>query len=183
MPKKIIIADEAGTPFTGAEGQQIVGIRIEFDDHKADAPSFNQILLSELPASIVARALAHGVSQKAGDSYAGAKDEPDPVAFAKSSVEDVFKALRAGAWRTASIGTGGSRVSDFAKAVAAVTGKDVAEVMATLAEMSDEQQKPIRANPAVKAALANIKAESAIARAAKLAESAKNAPAGGGLTL
>lgn len=172
MPKKIILS-QLGTAFTGAEGEQIAGIRIEFDDHKADAPSFSDIMLSELPAHIVARALAHGVSQKAGDSYAGAKDEPDPVAFAKASVADVFKALRAGDWRTATIGTGGSRVSDFAKAVAAVTGKPIEEVMATLAEMTDEQKKPIKDNPAVKAALANIKAEAAIAKAAKLGEKAK----------
>jgi len=165
MPKKIII-DANGAALAG--DAVAAGVRIEFEDG-----SKQEILLSQLSPATLARAAAHGVSQKAGDSYAGAKDEPDPKAFSIAAVADVFKNLLAGDWRAATIGSGGSRVSDFARAVAAISGKPLDEVVATLAEMTEEQQKPIRDNAAVKARLAEIKAENAIKRATAAAEKAK----------
>jgi hypothetical protein len=61
--------------------------------------------------------------------------------------------------------------------VAQVTGKPIEEVVETLAEMSDEQKKPIKDNPHVKAALTAIKAQAAMERAQKAAAATKDAPA------
>lgn len=147
-------------------------VTIEFENGET-----RTLALSDLSEAMVIRAALHGLSQKMGDSYAGAKDEPDPVAFSIASVSDVVKALIAGDWRAATTGTGGSRVSDLAKAVAEVTGKPIEEIVETLAEMSDDQKKPIKDNPHVKAALTRIKAQAAMERAQKAAAATKDAPA------
>jgi hypothetical protein len=159
MPKKIVDIEN-----------KLVTIEFENGEKRS-------LALSELNEATIVRAALHGLSQKMGDSYAGAKDEPDPVAFSIASVDDVRKALLNGDWRAATTGTGGSRVSDLAKAVAQVTGKPLEEVVETLAEMSDEQKKPIKDNPHVKAALAQIKAAAAAERATKALSAVKDAPA------
>jgi hypothetical protein len=157
MPKKIVNVEAQSVSF-------------EFEDK-----SVLTIALSELSPATVIRAALHGISQKGGDSYAGAKDEADPIAFAKAQVADVIRNLQAGDWRAASTGSGGSRISDLAKALAAATGKPVEEIHESLAEATDEQKKEFAKIPKVAAHLQRIKAEKAIERANKAAAKAEGA--------
>lgn len=119
------------------------------------------------------RLALHGISQKVGDSYSGAGDEADPVAFAEACIEETIAQLYAGDWRVT--GGGGPRVSDLAKALSRLNGKSVEDNQKALAEASDEQKKAMRKHPKVALALAEIAEESAKARKAKLIEAAAKA--------
>lgn len=129
--------------------------------------------LSKVSEDILIRLALHGASQKIGDSYSGAGDEADPVAYAESAIDDTIAQLYAGDWRVS--GTGGPRVSDLAKALSRINGKPVEENQTSLAAASDEQKKAMRKHPKVALALAEIAEENAKARKAKLAEAAAKA--------
>jgi hypothetical protein len=150
-------------------------VSIVFDDQTTSSLS-----LKDLTPAMVIRLALHGLSQKRGDSYAGAKDEADPVAFAKAAVADVDANLIAGDWRATSTGTGGSRISDFAKALAAATGQSIEDVVASLEDTPEEQQAVLKKHPKVVAHLARIKAEKAVERANKAAAKENE---GGAITL
>jgi len=107
----------------------------------------------------------HGLMQKLGDSYAGAKGD---YAVAKASVQSVWDQLIDGNWRAAkAAGEAKPRTTELSAAIARVTGKDILEVQAKVAEADDAKRKAWRALPAVAAAIAEIRAEKAKATAAK----------------
>jgi hypothetical protein len=129
--------------------------------------------IAKVSADIAKRLALHGASQKVGDSYAGAGEAADPVAYAEQAAGETIAQLVAGDWRVTS--AGGPRVSDLAAALSRLNGQPVEVITEQLAKATDDQKKDLRKIPQVAAALAAIKAESAAKRAAKLAEAAKGA--------
>lgn len=155
--KKQVMDDRQAVTFDFGDGSQPVEIR-----------------LADLPPDIVTRLALHGLSQKAGDSYASAKaavesgDYPSAEAFAREQVEGVVAMLTAGQWTSAREGGGGvARVSLLVEAYARLKGCEVAEAKAIIDGLDDDQQKAAREVPAIKAAIATIKAERAAAAAEK----------------
>lgn len=119
--------------------------------------------LNDLSDDMKLRLVKHGLSQKVGDSYAGAPAE-EIAKLAGATIER----LKADEWGVER-GEGKARTTQLAEALAAATGKSVEECVAKLDEMEDEQKKALRAHPQIKAELAKIKAQKA-AEAAKKAE-------------
>lgn len=109
--------------------------------------------------------MIHGALQKIGDSYASAGGD---YAFAIASAEKVMENLQAGNWgNVRAAGEGKAKTGELASALAALQGKDVAEVAAALEAATDEQRKALRAHPAVKAKIASLRAEKAAEALAK----------------
>ncbi len=160
MPKKQVVVNEAGVP-TGV-------IQFTFEDQ-----SVQTIDVNALDEATKFRALIHGVSQKIGDSYAGAKAEENPLAFSKEACAETIAQVLKGDWRAAR--ESGPRVTDLAHAVARVTGQSLEEAVAFLGTLDEAQTKDLRKKPKIAAALAAIVAEKASAKAAKLAEAAAKA--------
>ena len=113
------------------------------------------------------RLMVHGGSQKGGDSYASAAQQENPLAFAKQVLADTIKQLYAGDWRA--VASSGPRATDLAVAMSRVMGKTLDECVAYLELQDDDQKKVWRGKGKIKAMLATIAAEKAVARAAKLA--------------
>lgn len=130
------------------------GVRFEFTDGTTITTE-----LDGMNEEIVQKLAIHGLSQKIGDSYAGAES----VAEAISLAEGVFKNLLAGLWG-AKVARGGKIV----EALHRVTGKAVEECLDLWQGMDDGRQKELRKHADIKKALADMEAE----RAAALAEAA-----------
>lgn len=121
--------------------------------------------VSKLPEEVIRTLTLHGLMQKLGDSYAGAKGD---FATAKSSVQQVWDQLVAGQWRAArASGEAKPRTTELAAAIARVTGKDLLEVQQKVQDADDAKRKAWRGLPAVAAAIAEIRAERARAQAEK----------------
>jgi hypothetical protein len=160
MTKKVINA-EAGT------------LEFQFDD--GETVSFDT---SAVAASIKARAMLHGFSQKLGDSYASASKAENPLAWAKQTLKDTIAQLMAGDWRAA-VGEAGPRVTDLAIAISRLTGKPIEAAVEFVDSLDEDQLAVFRAKPKVKAMLAEVRAEKAAERARKAAEAAKAAEEAG----
>lgn len=178
MPKKVYIMSEPAADATDAEKAAFVsapiGLKFEFEDKTEMSVDF-----SKLSQDIKIRAMFHGISQKVGDSYAGAaKAEEGALAYAKRAVSETLAQLYAGDWRSASEG-GPKAPSDLAVAMARVSGKTPEACQAFVGTLTDEEKKTWRKKAKIAAALATIAAEKAKARAEKLAKAAENtAPSG-----
>lgn len=141
-------------------------VTITFDDESAKTLS-----LDDYSPEIVRQLALHGLSQKAGDSYAGAAKaaEEEGIAvddYCKASVDRVDEQLRAGNFNAG--GGGGARGGIFAEALAAATGKPQDEVLALINSMDEDTIKQVKKHPQVKAEMLRIRQE----RAARAAESA-----------
>lgn len=114
---------------------------------------------SDVPESIRDHALLHGLSQKIGDSYAGA----DTAEEAYAAAVETFNTIKGGEWAAAreGVGTGGA---DLIKAFAEATGKTEDECREVLIKATDEQKKKIKKHPAVAAVLDRIQSEKLLAR-------------------
>lgn len=151
----------------------------------ADGSTFNAAL-TELNEDIINRLALHGLSQKLGDSYAGAGGEDDPVEYAKEALAGVYESLKEGNWTQRTGGTAGPRVTLLAEALHRATGRDLEECSSMVNDLrvaagdGDEDAKAkldaIKNHPQVKAAQSEIRAERAAAKAAKDAESSADAP-------
>lgn len=148
-------------------------ITITFDDRSESVHD-----VTKFPADIQHNLMLHGLSQKLGDSYSSAGKAENPLAFAKGAVERVAKQLMDGAWQAAREGGGGSRTTVIAEAIARAFGTTIEVVnekilnrIADNAGTSDEDKKAaltaLRADPQVRVAMAEIKAERAKTAAAK----------------
>lgn len=133
------------------------GVRFEFADGSEMVAK-----LRDLPQEIVDRLAIHGLSQKIGDSYAGANDKGWSVADCRDQALNVLNNLIDGVFNAGGGSTGGI----LAEAVAALTGKDLDEVREVIRAMSEDQVKALRKRVDVKAEVARIQAERAQARAA-----------------
>ena len=145
-------------------------VEFQFDD------GGNQLFdLNKCSEEMKIRLALHGFSQKGGDSYAGAGDESDPVAYAKEAVKDTIAQVYANDWRVTA--AGGPRVSDLATALSQISGKTLDECIEKVSAMTDETKKAARKHPAVAAKLAEISARKASEKAARLATAAGSVPA------
>jgi len=116
--------------------------------------------VTAMPDEIKKHLIVHGLSQKLGDSYAGA-DEKEAYGCAQRVLEGLMK----GEWSTRSEG-GGSRTSMFLEAIARVLKTDVDDARTRFDAKTEEEQAAIKKHPQVKQALAQIKAERAAAELA-----------------
>ena len=119
--------------------------------------------INDIPAETISRLAMHGLSQKLGDSYAGA-DAAESFARADGVAGD----LRDGNWSTR-VAASGPRTTQLAEALAAATGKTLEEAAAKLETLDDDAKKGLRAHPQIKVELANIKAKKAAEAAVKAA--------------
>ncbi len=126
--------------------------------------------LNDIPQEIVLRLAKHGLSQKVGDSYAGAEAGES---FARA--EAVAKDLVDGNWSTR-VAAAGPKSTQLAEALHLVTGKTLEECAELIDGMDDERKKALRNHDQVNAQLASLKA----ARAAVAAEKAQAAAAESG---
>lgn len=128
------------------------GTRIDFDTNK-------------LNEEIKRRAFFHGIGQKVGDSYAGAKGD---FTKARESAQSVIDQLLAGEWKAArGEGEAKPRIGELSEAIARVKNVDLATATAAVEKADDEKRKTWRAHPKVKAAIAAIRSEKAQAELAK----------------
>lgn len=128
-------------------------VTIEFGDNGAAGSV--KCVIEDLDEAIQAQGLAHGISQKLGDSYAGL-DTPEE-AFA--ACQGVLEQLLAGNWRTGGGGGGGPRVSQLAAALARIQGAPIEEAQKVVENLSDDQKKALRKSAVVKKAIAEIQLE------------------------
>lgn len=125
--------------------------------------------VDELPADIQRTLMLHGMSQKGGDSYAGAKGN---FAEAKANLKAVIEALQQGQWSGGRDGEGKPRLGELSEALSRIKGislEDATAAVTAAHESGDEGQEKIktwRAHPKVKAMIAQIRFE----KAQKLAE-------------
>lgn len=145
---KTIVRQEDGTP---------LGVRVVFTDGRQVSVGFD-----ELSEAMKMELMAHGLSQKLGDSYSQAKGN---LNYAFAECEGVAEALKRGEWNRRGGGKAGQGI--LAEAIARLTGKDVAEVAALLAAKDDEARKALRKDPRVAAEIKAIELERAKAKAAK----------------
>ena len=127
-----------------------------------------EVNVNELPANIQSTLLLHGMSQKGGDSYAGAKGN---YAEAKSSLRSVIEALQAGNWGTGREGEGGPRLGELSAAIARIKGIELDVASAAVEKADEAKRKEWRAHPKIKAVIAQIRAEKAQAALEAAAES------------
>ena len=130
------------------------------------------VYLGELTEEIVRQLALHGLSQKLGDAYAGVKGDPKTgfeLAFA------VAERLKNGEFNAKREGTGATgRVTDLAKALAEVAGRELSEAVARLDEMAKAEKLELRRHPRIAAVLARMAAERA-QEAAQAAEGMEDA--------
>lgn len=139
-----------------------------------------RVNIADLPEDVVTRLAVHGLSQKLGDSYAGAGKEEQPLVYAAKRVSEVAAQLVAGDWRVT--GEGGPRETLLAKALARATGQALETCIEVLAgkqaELDNEEklkkdnpwkqfQSALRGDPGIKEAINAIKLEEAEAAAKK----------------
>lgn len=137
-------------------------VSLTFEDGQAAIHALNELK----PETVVQLAL-HGLSQKLGDSYAGAKDKALELSAA------VWKNLIAGDWTVR--GEGGVRVTQLARALVMklkAEGQEITEADAAekLKDIDDDSKKAITA--ALASELAQIKAADAAIAASKAQEKA-----------
>jgi len=123
-----------------------------------------EVNADELPADIQRTLMLHGLSQKGGDSYAGAKGN---YAEAQANLSSVIDSLKQGQWAGARDGEGKPRLGELSAAIARVKGislEDATAAVTAANESGDEGQAKIktwRAHPKIKAAIAAARAEKA----------------------
>lgn len=125
--------------------------------------------INDIPAEVISRLAMHGLSQKLGDSYAGA-DGSECFARANGVAGD----LKDGNWSTR-VAASGPRTTQLAEALAAATGKTLEEAAAKLETLDEDEKKGLRAHPQIKVELAKIKATKAQEAAEKAQASAGDA--------
>lgn len=115
------------------------------------------------------RSALHGISQRIGDSYAGAKS----VQEAYDSAKSVFDELVAGNW-SAPRSAGGPRTTLLAEALVRVTKGNkklptltLEQAIEVVSEADDDTKKGLRNSPDIKKAIAQIQLERAEAEQAQ----------------
>ena len=120
--------------------EDLSGVTFTFTD--GETKSLN---LSELSPEMVTQLALHGIAQKGGDSYSGAK--ADELDVAKAKLDNVFSALRDNRWST--VRAGGPVATDLARAISNVTGRGLAEVIEALAEVDASTKAKFKKMPEV----------------------------------
>lgn len=134
-------------------------VRFEFANGNALA-----IKLTDVPEAIRNHALAHGLLQKIGDSYAGA----ETVEEAFEAASETLDTIKNGDWKAARAGVGAGG-GDLIKALMAVTGFGEEQCKKVVADADADLRKAIRKQPQIAAELAKMQAARLLAKAAKSA--------------
>jgi hypothetical protein len=106
--------------------------------------------INDLSNDIMHRLALHGLSQKLGDTCAGAESIVDALVKWKQTWEN----LKEGTWRT-----GGGNGGIMAEAIARVTGKDITDVIKVLAGLEQPEKNRLRQDRRIKAEIARIQLE------------------------
>ena len=112
------------------EDEVPVGVRFDFRNGET-----RSIRFAELTSTLLARAAAHGLSQKGGDSFASVKTGPDDMVL---TLDEVLTQLRAGDWNV--VREGGDSLAGASiviKAIMEVSGKTADDVKAFLQKKLD----------------------------------------------
>lgn len=144
-----------------------------------------EINVADLSEEIKTQLILHGISQKVGDSYAGAKSavaELDITAdeWSRAQAADTIQQLIDGKWAVRASG-GGARVTDLARALAEVAGAPVEDMVAKIDEATKEEKAALRKHPKVALVLSRFKQERAEAKQKELEAAAESAPSLGDL--
>ena len=123
-----------------AINEDLSGVTFTFTD--GETKTLN---LSDLAPEIVTKLALHGLAQKGGDSYSGAKAEE--LDIAKAKLDNVLSALRESRWST--VRAGGPVATDLARAIANVTGRTLAEVVEALSEVDASTKAKFKKTPEV----------------------------------
>ena len=116
--------------------------------------------IGDVPDTIRRRLALHGLAQKLADAHAGERD----VASARAATRAVWEALAAGDW-TKRPSDGGTSL--LVAAVARVKGIDEAQAAAAIERLPADKRRALERHPAIRAAMAAIRAERLAARAAE----------------
>lgn len=123
-----------------------------------------KVIVDLLPDDMKRTLMLHGMSQKGGDSYAGAKGN---FAEGIANLKEVIAALQAGQWNGGRDGEGKPRLGELSAAIARVKGVSLEDATAAVTaayeagETGAEKLKTWRAHPKIKAAIAAIRSEKA----------------------
>ena len=120
-----------------------------------------RVALGELSPEMRDRAALHGLAQKLGDAIAGARGRGWTAAECADTIRALADRIRDGAWNDR--GATGSGL--VAEAIARLTGRDLADVRARLADMGEEERRRIAKRADVAAEVARIRAERLAERA------------------
>ena len=110
----------------------------------------------QLSEGMQAQGLYHGIKQKLGDSYAGAKSIEEAIA----ACTGVANALMDDTWNAGRDASG-----DLVTALVEQTGQPLETVVSKLSGMTKEEKADIRKHPALKVILTRIAAERAAEKA------------------
>lgn len=117
--------------------------------------------LDNLPEDVRAQALRHGVKQKLSDSFAGAKDATDPIAFAIEQVETNWAALCEGNWNAGRVGSTMFDLAEAIRRIAEGTERELSieEATAVVKGWDTKTRTAKRKIPAVAKVLAEMELE------------------------
>lgn len=132
------------------------GVSIEFANGETLALQF-----ADLSEDIKFRLMAHGASQKLGDASAGTETVEEAIAETKK----VLERLIAGDWKSVRESSGSPKIGLLVEALARLTSRDIAECREVVEALDDETKKKLRAQPQLKAVMADIRAEREKAKA------------------
>ena len=130
-------------------------VRFEFADGEIMQCNLEDIRSED----IIGRLALHGISQKVGDSYAGAES----ITEARLMAQGVWNNLTSGMWAVKA-----TRGGKIVEALHRATGKPFDVCLEKFAGMDEAAKKALRKHPDIKRAIADIEAENA----AKMAEAA-----------
>lgn len=136
----------------------------KFAGHENGVPSVSfyfsngEMRKFECPQELIAKAAAHGLSQKIGDAFAGVDSVDDCIL----AFDEMAERLGKGEWNAErEVGAGVSGASVLARAIAEVSGKALDEVKAKLKTLSAKQKLALRSSPALKPVIDRIEGEKA----------------------
>jgi len=145
------------------ENGEVVGWRFKF----TNGNTF-EALATDLNEIMQFRYAVHGIGQKLGDSYAGAKNKGLSVDDCEAGVRELWEASKRGQF-TMTRSAGGVLLEAFLRVIKAA-GKKESEGRELFATFDDATKAELRKEPHIKAALAEIAAERAIAAKDALTE-------------
>lgn len=121
------------------------------------------IAVAEVSQDLMQKLLVHGLNAKVGDAAAGAKTDAERITAISQAIEN----LKRGVWREVSSGG-----TILAEAIARIKKLDIVEVQAMLDGLDDDEMSKLQKHPAVKTAIAKIRAErlTAAAKSANVAD-------------
>jgi uncharacterized small protein (DUF1192 family)/YHS domain-containing protein len=110
----------------------------------------------EVPEDLVAKAAAHGVSQKIGDAFAGVDSVEDCIL----AFDEMVDRLAKGEWNAErEVGASASGASVLARAIAEFSGKPIEEVKAKLSTLSPKAKVQMRSNASLRPIIDRLEAE------------------------